>query len=210
MTTKQKYSYNKDFFKYDNELSYYWAGFIAADGCILKNKYSNILKIALSIKDIDHLEKFKNDIESNHPIKTYDSYCQIYITSNDFENDLKRFNIVKNKTHIYTFPINLNQNLIHHFMRGYFDGDGSWYYHKVINKTNQLCFSLRGTLDFLKIYKNYLNENNIDTKSNCLLSSGIGQLSISGNKITEKIINYLYKDANIYLDRKYKKAHLSI
>lgn len=65
---KRLYSYDEKFFEIiDNEEKSYWLGFIMADGCITKNK----LIISLSEKDKSHLEKFKESIQSTHPIKTY-------------------------------------------------------------------------------------------------------------------------------------------
>ena len=68
----RKYFFNFDFFEtIDNELSAYWLGFIYADGCVLpQNKYGEQeFKISINEKDLELLEKFKNDIESTYPIR---------------------------------------------------------------------------------------------------------------------------------------------
>jgi hypothetical protein len=64
---KKKIKYNSDdlFFDKDNEKSFYWAGFIAADGNISeKSDFSLTLKIS----DVSHIEKFKKDVSSDAPI----------------------------------------------------------------------------------------------------------------------------------------------
>ena len=48
-----RYSFNERFFSEDSEASFYWAGFIAADGCL----YKKTLSIGLSSKDKCHLQK---------------------------------------------------------------------------------------------------------------------------------------------------------
>jgi hypothetical protein len=115
--TKSKYSCDHNFFSRDNELSFYWAGFIAADGCAFKKGESKTLTISLSEKDIKHLEMFKDHIRfdgvisnsitkhsKNNP-KWNDSIKRtISISSSQIFEDLKRFNINPNKTKIYQFP----------------------------------------------------------------------------------------------------------
>ena len=99
-------------FAQENEKSFYLAGFIAADGSLQKRKYSKILKITLSSKDKEHLNKLKAIINSDHPIKEYDvkpsklvkkyhRASEIQIVSNQMFDDLAKFNIIPNKTKIY-------------------------------------------------------------------------------------------------------------
>ena len=69
-----KYKYNKDYFeKIDTSDKAYWLGFLYADGCI--NRYykndklkSMTLELGLSYKDKEHLEKFKQCLDTNIPI----------------------------------------------------------------------------------------------------------------------------------------------
>ena len=65
-------TYNVDdfFFNIPNELNSYYAGFIAADGCICsRNRDKRTLKIGLSSKDSKWLKTFKEKIKSESPIK---------------------------------------------------------------------------------------------------------------------------------------------
>src|ERR1700686_2382153 len=61
---RRKYFVNDIFFHTATEKSFYWAGFIAADGCIVKDHsdVGNALVIELSKKDQTLLETFVNDI----------------------------------------------------------------------------------------------------------------------------------------------------
>ena len=44
----KKYSFDERFFSRDSELVFYWAGFIAADGCIRKRGNTGELSVCLS------------------------------------------------------------------------------------------------------------------------------------------------------------------
>ena len=207
-----RYTFDYDFFKQETEQTYYWAGFIAADGCIYSRNNSDTLKIRLAIKDYNHLEKFKNHIKATNPIFKFSHHkypsCEISLTSKILKIHLKKFNIENRKSLSYSFPKYLNNDLLNHFMRGYFDGDGSWYYSK--NNIPQRYFSIRGTESFLIKYKEILFENLLISskyshiRNNC----GTSILEFGGNNLTSKIRNYLYNNSTIYLDRKFLKAHL--
>jgi len=219
--TNSKYSCNHDFFSKDNELSFYWAGFIAADGCAYKKGESKTLNVALAEKDLAHLLKFKADINfdgvihrsiSKHSLtnpKWNDSIKRsLQISSPQIFEDLKRFNIEPNKTLIYTFPNWLKTHkLVNHFMRGYVDGDGSFYNDK---SRKRICFELRGTQLFLIDFKDIL-ESSFSKKSNINVTTpdSTSKIKYSGKKIVPQIVDFLYKNANIYMNRKYEIAKLS-
>ena len=135
--------------------------------------------------------------------------CQISITSEKLVKDLAKFNIVPRKSLIYTFPEWLiNHPLVHHFIRGYNDGDGSFFVPKLVNgrTVEQVYFSLRGTPKFLEVVRSILEEKcALKERTNDIrISSGQGVLEYGGNGIVAKIAQYLYKDAVIWLPRKHE------
>jgi hypothetical protein len=218
----KKYYCDENFFNQDNESSFYWAGFIAADGSVQERKYSKILKICLSNKDLNHLENFKKLIHSTHPIKNYKIKsnkliksetlcCEIQITSKLLVNSLKRFNIIPNKTKIYEFPSEIiNSQYVHHYMRGYFDGDGT-----ITNcglsinrKILQGSFSILGTQSFIENYQKILINKAKLTKTKIYKHKSVYKLVYIGNNNIKKIYQYLYNSSNIYLDRKKDKFML--
>lgn len=213
------YNCDDHFFKNDTEESFYLAGFIAADGSVQSRKYSKILKISLSSLDAGHLEKIKKILKSNNPIKTYrvkssklinkEASCvELQIVSNSIFNDLKKFNIVPNKTKIYSMPDwLLTHPLLNHFLRGYFDGDGS-ISHCGLGKgrsVKQLHFNILGTEKFINQYQDCLIKECALSKVKISPKSSIYSLSYSGNNNVKKIYNFLYKNATIFLDRKMNK-----
>lgn len=219
-----------NFFSRDNEESFYIAGFIAADGCVKdrKNNSGNIrheLGIGLSQEDKDFLMQLKQIMKAETPIRDFlvknskrnpkwnDCWkSELIITSKQICDDLQRFNIVPRKSLIYTFPEWMKTHpLKHHFIRGYNDGDGSFYVPKLqggrIEK--QIYFSMRGTPEFLKDVR-YILEQECDLEernTEIRINSGHGCLEYGGNGIVKKIADYLYKDATIFLLRKLRKAY---
>ena len=206
----RKYFFNFDFFEtIDNELSAYWLGFIYADGNITKKgEYGEQeFKISISNKDIKLLEHFKKDINSTYPIRfdcskgLQHKMCLLSMRSQKTVEDLKNKGVVENKSLILEFPScsQVPQHLLHHFIRGYFDGDGS------ISKTTKGSYddyqvSFVGTQKFIQQLYSVLQMGSVFPDKR---KSNSWYLSISGNRQIIKLFDYLYKDATRYLDRKY-------
>jgi hypothetical protein len=117
----------------DTNLTYYWIGFIMADGSI--DTKQKRLRISLSITDIEHLKKFINFIDSKiniNIIETKSSYSTKSIIAkieiSDYTNiDLisKKYDMHNNKTYN---PPNIqylnDENKFLSFFIGFIDGDG--------------------------------------------------------------------------------------
>jgi hypothetical protein len=211
---------NKDhfFFSRETEESFYLAGFIAADG----NICNNYLHIGLSEKDEQHIIKLAQLLKSNAKIISYVNkpftgsqtvsvIKSITIHSEQIYNDLHtNFNITPNKSLSLQFPKHLSNNiLIRHFIRGYFDGDGSWSfrYPTLKNKliTPQLCFDILGTYNVVSEINNILHSN-IDLPNNKIYKkSKIYGIKYSGNRLSKLIGDWIYQDSTIYLDRKHQR-----
>lgn len=213
------YSVDENFFYRDTPESFYWAGFIAADGCVSytrKNKTSGFLSILLSAQDIGVLEKFKKAVGFDGNIRITkptdhnpNGLAKLQISRIKMLHSLERFNIVENKTKVYKFPKwMVNHNLVNHFMRGYVDGDGSFFITKQSGR-NHLNFGVCGTREFLVDFRNIL-KNKCDLRENKICESKrIWDLRYAGNGNVFKIRDFLYNGAqqNIMMDRKYKKAY---
>ena len=210
----KKYFCNSNYFDViDNEHKAYWLGFIAADGYIKsKSKYNNLaLGICLSQKDKGHIEKFKNDIEATNPVLDFKENqfgtvnSRIVIVDEHLCQSLIQLGIVEHKSLILTFPTSeqLPKHLVRHFVRGYFDGDGSI----KKNGDNDFGVSILGTYEFLSAIKDvYGIENVLRLNKNC--STNSYNLTFGGNKKSYKFLHQLYNDADIYLDRKYQRYQI--
>lgn len=214
-----RYTCNDNLFSQDTPESFYWAGFIAADGCIkLHSKKYKYLSIGLAIEDQNHLEKFKKIIEFNGPIlRKKDSdgneSVEIAIRSDKIFDDLQRFKITERKSLTLKFPeFVINHEHCVHFLRGYFDGGGSFYEENPKNGRGikQIYFSTRGTKEFLTIFKSIFEDKlGFDKNPNKpRLNSDIYALEYGGNGKVGKIAKYLYQNSteNLRLDRKFEFA----
>lgn len=175
----------------NTEKAAYWAGFIAADGYIYKP--NNYVRIEINIKDKQHLELLGNDIGKN--VIEYDKHnsCKLTISSKHIVDTLRQYQITQNKSLTLQFPTNINADNIHHFIRGYFDGDGSFYKIYDIVGNEQFLKSLIDSLPFKCEYSFYKPK---DEKSYVLRIR---------TKSLKQFFEFMYKDATIYLDRKYQK-----
>ncbi|MFV2015941.1 MAG: hypothetical protein ACC656_10955 [Candidatus Heimdallarchaeota archaeon] len=199
--SNRKYTFNQDFFEtIDSEEKSYWLGFLAADGCIRiqKNRYRITLKLAE--KDKNHIEKFKNSIQSNHQIKPRVSnlgyiYFGLTLNSHKMFNDLLDKGLTPRKSLTLKPPTNVPKELIRHWIRGYFDGDGS-----IFKRHNRdtLVLSLLGTEEVLEFV---LRESKVDLKVRSKKTSRAYFIQSSYKKAL-KFFDFIYKDSTIFLERK--------
>lgn len=204
-----KYHYNRNkFFEISTEEDAYWLGFITADGCIIENKW---LQIQLAASDRKHLEKFCNymeldDIETKEIIK--DSFggaytrdnpvCNVKICSLDIIKNLQNKGIDCRKSGKEQPYICSSKELEKAYIRGLFDGDG-------YIRSTQYGLGIVGSLEICSYVQNFINNNIKDISSNKIQTHGvIYKLELSGKLQSSEILQYLYENAIIYLDRKYE------
>lgn len=203
----------------DTEEKAYWLGFIMADGCIStsnKRTPNNRLHIILKQDDIDHLYKFKDDIQFSGEVKRgeihdkrgFTTYkAEIKINSKQLCSDLMALGVVSRKTGKEKIPSEIPDDLIRHFCRGFFDGDGSIAY---IYKAKQYRFKLGSSSELiLKQFQELLKKIGVDEVHYYLESQykvPFYILETSHKKKINSIFHWLYDDASVYLDRKYNRA----
>lgn len=198
---KRKYLLNENFFEtIDTEEKSYLLGFLYADGNVSKDK--NDIKIEVHERDIDILEKFAKNIYigDQYTIGTdRNIYKYIRFSSKKIKEDLTRYGCIPNKTFSITLP-SLSKNLMNHFIRGFYDGDGC------ISIDGRVRIILTGYYDFINEVKNYLKNNNINGSIRFYKNKeNICDFTIGTINDGNKMLDYLYDNASIYLDRKYKK-----
>jgi len=186
----------------------YWLGFLYADGYVAKD--SN--RIELTIKDKEHVEKFAEFLFLNKSVvkekigrikeRNFSGlYYRLSIRNVQIHSDLIAKGCTPKKSLTLVFPKEdiLPKELQNHFVRGYFDGDGSLgiYSNKGAKPTPQL--SIIGTKEFLdsikKIYD--LPENKY---TRC--GKAFQYATVSKSQV-EKFLISIYKNSVVYLDRKY-------
>lgn len=143
--------------------------------------------------------------------------CRLSFRSDQLVDDLIKLGCPPSKTFKIVFPSSeiLPDNLVKHFLRGYLDGDGSISEQVRESKSKyrktylhfQITFT--GTSSFINSTKEYLNKNVVKFSGNIHSRWDNGRdnytLFVDGNNIIEKILDWIYEDATIYLERKYNK-----
>lgn len=188
---KQKYTLNLTKFQTNSEFSDYWAGFIAADGCIYKGSGQKRVIINIAIKDKNHLEKF----DVGYPVRITKRNSVVIDIPSDIlaENLESKYNITESKTKTLKYP-NLENHS--HFIRGYFDGDGGFH----LKEGKYLSAYIIGTESFLTKLAEHLP---CKVSIYPIKGTYMHTLEISRKPVEMKLfIDFLYKDSSIYLERK--------
>lgn len=200
----EKYNFNEDYFeKIDSEDKAYFLGFIIADGTI-GNKDNSIRIIQ---KEVGVLYEFKKYVEFEGPIYTRKDGNISYITisSSKMKSDLDKLGIYSNKTMLVNYP-DIPRNLENHFIRGVFDGDGCISIRTdKINNTQRGQFNIcSGSYEFIKVYYDKLVDYcKLSGKNKIRCPKGTYYVcDWGGLSDVEKIHEFLYKNSNVYLERK--------
>lgn len=197
----------------DNEEKAYFLGLIVSDGCIYsQNIRSSMVTITLQGCDKYILERFIKCIKSNKHITSDGRGCfEIQILSDIMVNDLRKYGLFENKSLHTIFPKNLPKDLYCHFIRGLIDGDGSISFY---NRQNRCCHVkairfCQGNKKFVEDFIKFLHDN-IGTKMINVYQEkeNLWSCAYRANSDMILLINYLYKDATIYLTRKKEKCDL--
>lgn len=188
----------------------YILGLIWSDG----NLSRNCIEIVLQkndeklLKDISQYVYSKNTLtyrEGRNVIlngKEYSCKPQVRfrITNKEISDKLRKVGLMENKSLNCRFP-KIETEYISHFLRGLLDGDGCIY---TKNKNN--C---RVTIVSNHIMCNEISEivnSTLDINSKVYLKTdSVSTFTISGRLQILKFLEWIYKDANLKLNRKYEK-----
>lgn len=198
-------NYNRNIFnKIDSEEKAYWLGFIVADGYLNINKH--MLRIKLGNRDRSHLIKFIKFIGGNEEMlkseihsETGNENFYVSLYSKEVMNDLLSLGIEQAKSGKEKV-CNIDKKYYRDFIRGLWDGDG-------FIRENLSGIGLVGSEEVLAFVQNYFND-----------SLGVKPLKIyphcntfkieyrSTRKAIPLILNHLYGDKDVALDRKKELA----
>lgn len=218
---KSRYSVDNNYFKIiDTPQKAYWLGFLYADGCVHENG-TNLLLAPL---DEDHLELYKKHINFTGRVERYylkdehktHKHSIVRVRNKEFRQNLINKGCVERKTFKLTFPSSdiVPDKLISHFIRGYFDGDGSVWNSQSLNKQNNKVYakigvSITSSDRFIYSLQKLLQERfSIGSAiSKHPDSKGISILSLSSQENILKFRKVIYKGAKVFLKRKREKYY---
>lgn len=219
-----KHAICHDFFtNINSEEQAYLLGFYIADGNV--NEKRKTFRIKIKEEDKEIIELYKQFICPTAHTYIYNSYKIVgrnnkeYTGKNQISVDINSSKLVNSlvglgygygKTNLQMKLPNLPDNLLWHFIRGYFDGDGcitrSFAYNTYNKKRLRLHISFTSKNSSLfKDIQTFLKKYNIginihfSNRDQCFL------LQTSSIPTIALFYKYLYKDSHFYLNRKFEK-----
>lgn len=182
----------------------YVLGFIYADGCNTRKG----LQIGLHEKDKEVLDFIKSELKISNSLRHIKPYkenwsykWELTTCSIELSNALTNVGCPPAKSLILKFPDFISDDLIPHFIRGYFDGDGSI---SLCNKGYYRLSFVSGSIDFINSLRNYLK---LKTSHLIPLYEGACySLQTSKKAAVKAIVELMYTDSTFSMQRKYNIA----
>ena len=197
----RKYNFDENYFdNIDTPNKAYILGFLYSDGCVSKKGTEMIIK--LHNKDKNLLNQIKEEMKSEHPIKsviqaTREEQVSFRVSSINLCKKLISHGVFPAKTFIIEFP-KLEDSLINHFIRGYFDGDGC--ISKVKNRNSYRVTIFTASKNFMLSFKEIMLKNKIEMQ---IYERNNGfTMCFSKKELINNFYNFIYASADIFLERK--------
>lgn len=207
----KKHGVNSDFFKKWTPEMAYVLGFTAADGNICHSGQAHTLHIASDDRDI--IEKIKKVLTYSGPIHEKVRFnmkisYSLRICDQILFHDLEKLGITERKS-LTLRPVVRNK-FVRDFLRGFFDGDGSVYLRntKYPSKLVSVFYTASKPMaEFVhSALKNLLGNLYASSIRSRITKYKNSYYSISlGHKASSELYSKLYKNASLYMDRKYNK-----
>lgn len=211
----RRYKRNSEYFDNINTPNKaYILGLIYADGNNYIRGSKHCFTLSLEERDKELLEQVRNELEYDGPLrfnelsKKNPKHKNQYILSIVDEhlcNQLKKIGVVERKSLKLTFPTFLRPDLIRHFVRGYFDGDGCVSRNERTGKwttvtagTFEFCSSLSLILNSMFVKNNVRQPKQSEGKNTYTVST-------AANLSTYKLLSWLYQDCDMKMPRKYNR-----
>ncbi|WP_261128980.1 LAGLIDADG family homing endonuclease [Bacillus sp. Marseille-Q3570] len=190
---KRKYHFNEDYFKTWSGTMAYILGLFTADGLV--SQHAQL--VSITQKEPYILDEIKQELRTEQPlyrVKRNGVYT-LNLHSKIMKEDLINIHDLNPcKSNDVLFPY-VPEEFLHHFIRGYFDGDGS------INYKGYTIIFVGGSGEFMKALQEILIAKGF--KTNLVTQNKHFRLFISGRKSIQMFAEWIYKDKNLYLKRKY-------
>jgi intein/homing endonuclease len=221
-----RYDFNVNFFQKWSKKMAYILGFLCADGNIIDSENSSRTRyVQFASKDKKILEKIRKALNSNHPIRIRSSQKKLFpngkyytfsktfyfrIGNKKLVSQLEKLGVPARKSKIIKF-LKVPSLYLNHFVRGYFDGDGTVYVEKRKNSKGKIrikrmrtIFS-SGSRAFLEGFSEIIAKFLRIRKAK--VYKGVRSFQIAYSlKESIRIFKFMYSNAQrMFLKRKFEK-----
>lgn len=204
--------YNNELQNIDTEHKAYLLGLFYSDGYVCN--INNNCGITLHEQDVALLEELIQVFPFMILKKSHKNAYKISCTSKALKQHLLSNGVFVKKSSLNRENLSLlhlQNHLLSPFIRGFFDGDGSVYSQKLFNIKIEIGgTSFKLITEIVKV----LYDNKITVNLSCCYK-GTGQrtmdyykLYTSSYKISKLFADFIYKDATIYMKRKFDKLNV--
>ena len=206
---QRRYAVDESFFDYiDTPDKAYWLGFLTADGLI----GDHFVRINVQVRDVDHLHKFTASLRSEQPVTFRDNVSSngvvtkqsvIIINSLRLVRALNRLGLTPNKTFTVRPCEAVPEELLTDYWRGVFDGDGSISRSGLLGVNWQV--SLVGNRFMVEGFREFIARF-VNSNANVRPLKNSFRVGYFGRAVPRAVMQVLYGNATIFLDRKYALA----
>jgi transposase-like protein len=185
-----------------NEHAAYWHGFLYADGCT-QDRHQSFLSLGLSPVDTEHIMKLRLFLQSDAPVtllppthKTPNGSARVAFNGQHLVSRLQETGIVVGRGKIERVIRYVPESMMHHWLRGLFDGDGS-----AAKKYCEIMFC--GEVSLMEFVRRHLaTYAQTNPNLNIRKHSSIGSLRYKGSHNARLVADYLYAGSTVWLERK--------
>lgn len=205
----QRYACNDQAFSILTPEACYWAGVLAADGCVRTRALSSHV-VVLKMDDLELIEKFRSFTRSEATIHSGvrfngKTWYSIQISSDRMFADLCGLGIVPNKSLVLSVSARLANS--RDFWRGVLDGDGGVY----VSSGYFRLMICSGSWLFINQLKQFFETLGVRRKITCDARklNPLYSIQLSGDQ-ARRVAKELYFDCCMALDRKLTVAEKAL
>ena len=204
-TTPHKDYHEGIFATIDTPEKAYWLGLLIADGYVSDTRPDSQPIVGIQLVDKELLEKFRQFLGVKSPLlhigkktETCQTMYRLAIHSKRMATDLAKYGVVPRKSNLTFLPI-LSHHLMSHMIRGICDGDGT-----ISHRTDRgIIIGFCGSHRLITELRIWLISK-LEISDNKIHQNGAVSIIQWSNRVDmKKIVQYLYQDAEVYLERKY-------
>lgn len=182
----------------------YWLGFITADGGIIESGRTYALRVELAEADADHIRLLTAALGSNKPPWTRTGLIGVSLDSWRLVERLGQLGLKPRKSATVE-PWSGPADLMPHYWRGLFDGDGSIY--KVGTRTDW-CLNICGSRPCVEGFADWAKPITGSTASprQVRKDTPCWEWAVTGGRKPQLLADALYGSESVALDRKRERA----